>query len=284
MGVTSESEGIRAVALQHAEWAWLLGLDVIPKADSHATPVASPSTPGSREAEPEIMSPPRSQSGVARDSSIAAAAPKIASASASVTVRDDEKAAALVAIHERHDATCPHCTSVTGHEQTVFGEGNADANLMFIGEAPGAEEDRTGRPFVGRAGQKLDEIIGAMGLQRADVYIANILKSRPPDNRTPLTPEIAACAPFLAEQIAVIRPRVIVALGGPATKFLLDTTVGITRLRGQWACYVDSEAEGGAIEIPIMPTFHPAYLLRNYTAETRGKVWSDMQAVMSRLG
>ena len=210
----------------------------------------------------------------------ATAPPSIESAPASPAASPDEKRRALDALRARHDAECPHCTTATGHTNTVFGEGHPDADLMFIGEAPGANEDRTGRPFVGRAGQKLDEIIGAMGLQRAQVYIANVLKSRPPDNRTPLQPEVDACSPYLAEQIRIIRPRVIVTLGGPATKLMLDTTVGITKLRGQWAEYAD---EDGGFVVPIMPTFHPAYLLRNYTPDTRKKVWSDMQAVMEKL-
>jgi DNA polymerase len=151
---------------------------------------------------------------------------------------------------------------------------------MFVGEAPGEEEDRTGRPFVGRAGQKLDEIISAMGLRRQDVYIANVLKSRPPDNRTPLPDEADACGPYLVEQIGIIRPLVLVALGSPAAKYLLQTSAGITQLRGQWALYQDLVA---SLSIPVMPTFHPAYLLRNYTADTRRKVWADMQAVMERL-
>ncbi len=188
------------------------------------------------------------------------------------------KAAALDEIRARHDETCPHCTAAATHSRTVFGETNPDAELMFIGEAPGEEEDRTGRPFVGRAGKKLDEMITAMGLKRADVYITNLLKSRPPANRTPLPGEVEACSPFLAEQIRQIRPRVIVALGGPATKWLLGTSQGITRLRGTWATYVD-----GPLVFPVMPTFHPAYLLRNYTLDTRTKVWADMQAVMARL-
>jgi DNA polymerase len=149
---------------------------------------------------------------------------------------------------------------------------------MFIGEAPGEEEDRTGRPFVGRAGQKLDEIIKAMGMKREQVYIANVLKSRPPQNRTPLPHEVEACAPFLADQIRLIRPRVIVALGGPAAKWLLKTDIGITRLRGQWGNYQDRD-----LCIPVMPTFHPAYLLRNYTVDTRQKMWSDMQAAKKKL-
>ena len=204
-----------------------------------------------------------------------------------VPVREDKAAAervraktrALEELHQRHDETCPHCTASTDHTQTVFGEGNPDADLMFVGEAPGEQEDRTGRPFVGRAGKKLDDIIQAMGMQREDVFIANVLKSRPPNNRTPLTQEVEGCSPFLTEQIQIIEPRVIVTLGGPATKLLLNTEVGITRLRGQWA-----RIRFGDEDIDVMPTFHPAYLLRNYTIQTRKEVWSDMQAVLEKLG
>lgn len=198
--------------------------------------------------------------------------------SAKSPLKSGDKAHALSELRARHDAACPHCTTVTYHSRTVFGEGDPDASVMFIGEAPGEEEDRTGRPFVGRAGQKLDDIIVAMGLTRQAVYIANVLKSRPPDNRTPLQHEIEACGPFLAEQIRIIQPRVIVTLGGPATKLLLQTEIGITRIRGQWGWYEDPP-----LRIPIMPTFHPAYILRNYTVDTRKKVWSDMQAVLERL-
>jgi len=166
-----------------------------------------------------------------------------------------------------------------GYTNLVFGEGDPEAAIMFVGEAPGEEEDRTGRPFVGRAGQKLDEIIRAMGLRREQVYIANVLKARPPNNRPPQPDETIRCGPFLAEQIRIIQPRVIVAMGGPATKYLLDAREGITRIRGTWFTY---RAEG--VEIPVMPTFHPAYLLRNYTIDTRQKVWSDMQEVMKFLG
>lgn len=189
-----------------------------------------------------------------------------------------DKSRLLKELQARHDQVCPHCTSATYHTRTVFGEGNPDARLMFIGEAPGEEEDRTGRPFVGRAGQKLDEIIRAMGMQREDVYIANVLKSRPPENRTPLQHEVEACGAFLREQVRIIEPVVIVALGGPAAKMLLQTETGITRLRGMWGTYAVDD-----LLIPVMPTFHPAYLLRNYTVDTRQKMWSDMQAVMKRL-
>jgi DNA polymerase len=188
------------------------------------------------------------------------------------------KTEALETLRQEHAVNCPHCTVATAHTNLVFGEGDPDAGLMFIGEAPGEEEDKTGRPFVGRAGQKLNEMIQAMGLQREDVYIANILKSRPPNNRAPLRNEIDACAPYLAQQIRLIRPKVIVTLGNPSTKFMLRTEIGITKMRGQWASYVD-----GDLEIDVMPTFHPAFLLRNYTTDTRRKVWADLQAVMNRL-
>ena len=191
-----------------------------------------------------------------------------------------DKAALLDELRREHDLHCPHCTTAAGHTNTVFGEGAPDARIMFIGEAPGAEEDRTGRPFVGRAGQKLDDMIRAMGLKREDVYIANILKSRPPNNRTPRPDEIVDCSPFLARQIAIIQPEALVALGNPATKFLLQTDQGITRMRGQWSTHRSPDG----LEIPVMPTFHPAYLLRNYTREVRERVWSDLQAVMTRLG
>jgi DNA polymerase len=190
-----------------------------------------------------------------------------------------EKDRLLEMVRRRHDAECGHCTVATHHTQTVFGEGDPDADLMFIGEAPGEQEDRTGRPFVGRAGEKLNDILKAMGLAREAVYIANVLKSRPPDNRTPLPDEIAHCSPFLVEQIRIIEPRVVVTLGGPATKLLLNTRSGIMSIRGQWASYVCAERV-----IPVMPTFHPAYLLRNYTRETRQQVWDDMRAVLARLG
>jgi len=190
------------------------------------------------------------------------------------THTNQDKQSLLDKLHVDHDASCPHCTNVTGHTNTVFGNGNPDAALMFIGEAPGMEEDLQGVPFVGAAGKKLEQIIEAMGLRRTDVYIANTLKSRPPDNRTPTPDEVAACGPYLKMQVKIISPSVIVTLGSPASKYILDTTVGITRLRGTWGTYNG---------IPVMPTFHPAYLLRNYTNETRAQVWSDMKQVIENL-
>jgi uracil-DNA glycosylase family 4 len=185
---------------------------------------------------------------------------------------------ALEELALRHDRECPHCTTATAHRRSVFGEGDPFAEVLFVGEAPGETEDLEGRPFVGKAGQKLKEMIVAMGLAQEQVYIANVLKSRPPDNRTPQRHEIEQCGPYLKEQIEIIRPRLLVALGSPAAKLLLDTDEGITRLRGVWGAYRD-----GAVEIPVMPTYHPAYLLRNYTAEVRREVWSDLQSVVQRL-
>ncbi len=165
--------------------------------------------------------------------------------------------------------------------QTVFGEGDADAGLMFIGEGPGQNEDEQGRPFVGRAGELLTKMIAAMGFAREQVFIANVVKCRPPGNRTPTPAEADACWPYLRRQILTIEPHVIVTLGGPATKRLLDTKTGITALRGTWHLFHGIEPEGPAV--PVMPTFHPAYLLRSYTKENRAKVWSDLQAAMRLL-
>ena len=168
---------------------------------------------------------------------------------------------------------CQRCKLHTTRQNIVFGVGNPRARLMFVGEAPGAEEDRKGEPFVGRAGGLLDKIIVAMGLRREDVYIANILKCRPPGNRNPEPDEVAECKPFLFRQIDSIAPEMLVALGAPAAHTLLETPAPIGRLRGKfWLCR----------GVDLMPTYHPAYLLRN-PAKKR-EVWEDMQQVMERLG
>jgi DNA polymerase len=180
----------------------------------------------------------------------------------------------LDAIAERI-AACTSCPLHASRLHGVPGEGNPEARLMFIGEGPGENEDLQGRPFVGRAGELLDRIIAAMGLRREDVFIANIVKCRPPENRAPTPAEAACCTPFLEQQIQIIGPEVLVALGATAAKYLLDTKDGINRLRGQW-----HDFRG----IPLMPTYHPAYLLRAYTPENRRKVWDDMLKVCQRLG
>lgn len=169
---------------------------------------------------------------------------------------------------------CTRCKLHEKRKNIVFGVGDPRARMMFVGEGPGADEDARGEPFVGRAGMKLDQMIAAIGLRREQVYIANVVKCRPPRNRDPEPDEVATCSPFLLEQIRAIRPAVIMTLGSPATKTLLRTSIGITKLRGQW-----QEFEG----IPVMPTFHPAYLLRAYTVENRTKVWEDLKAARERM-
>lgn len=191
----------------------------------------------------------------------------------------ESKLALLTEMEEKEVRGCTKCALCESRTQTVFGEGDVDAEIVFIGEGPGQTEDETGRPFVGRAGQLLDKMITAMGFSRESVYIANVVKCRPPGNRTPQVEEVAACRSYLLRQLAWIRPKAIVTLGGPATKLILDTTEGITRIRGQWAEFREVEPA-----IPVMPTFHPAYLLRNYNKDTRGKVWSDLVAVLEHLG
>jgi uracil-DNA glycosylase family 4 len=167
---------------------------------------------------------------------------------------------------------CQRCALFKTRTNLVFGEGNMRADLVFVGEAPGADEDMQGRPFVGKAGQLLTRIIVAMGLQRQDVYICNILKCRPPGNRNPKPEEIAACEPFLIRQLQAIGPKVICALGTFAAHALLKTDVPISLLRGRFHSY-----QG----IPLMPTYHPAYLLRNPGAKKQ--VWEDVQQVMKVL-
>ncbi|KAF0178653.1 MAG: DNA polymerase bacteriophage-type [Nitrospirae bacterium] len=184
--------------------------------------------------------------------------------------------AALLALRGKI-GDCTLCKLSGGRTHMVFGEGSPDADIMFIGEAPGREEDAQGRPFVGDAGQLLSSMIEKMGLKRSGVYIANIVKCRPPDNRDPEADEMVACFPFLNEQIRIIAPRIIVSLGRIATYNLMKpaqpiTKFSIMRERGKWFQYQD---------VPVMPTFHPAYLMRN--RKDKWLTWSDMQAVLARL-
>jgi DNA polymerase len=169
---------------------------------------------------------------------------------------------------------CTRCRLCEGRNEIVFGDGNPQADLMFVGEGPGEEEDRRGVPFVGRAGELLTRMI-EKGLQisRSEVYICNIVKCRPPKNRTPLADEVSRCRPFLDGQIDAVQPRVLVALGKPASSLLLGRDVAITRVRGTW-----HEYRG----IPLMLTFHPAFILRQYTEQNRRLVWQDMTAALER--
>ena len=205
--------------------------------------------------------------------------------SASVSGRRQQssqhKADLLTAVRERV-RVCTKCKHLAcSRTQTVFGVGNPDADLMFIGEAPGADEDQQGEPFVGRAGQLLTRIIRAMNFAREDVYIANILKCRPDTapgsfgNRPPTPAEMQTCRPYLMEQIDIIQPSVLVALGAIAVEGLLGMRGTMRELRGRWHTYNN---------IPLMITYHPAYLLRNQSPSEKRKVWEDMLQVLERLG
>jgi uracil-DNA glycosylase family 4 len=168
---------------------------------------------------------------------------------------------------------CIRCKLHKGRNKIVFGDGHPSAKLLFIGEGPGRDEDQQGLPFVGRAGKLLTQMIEAMGLQRSDVYICNVVKCRPPENRAPEKDEVQACSPFLLRQIDLVNPQVIVCLGSIASQTILQTTRGITHFRGQW-----QEFRGRK----LMATYHPAYLLRNPAAKS--EVWKDLQKVMAELG
>jgi uracil-DNA glycosylase family 4 len=245
----SDAAGIAAEALRHLVWLADAGVAEVPPAA--AIPV-SPVQETAVGAADDRAAPPR-----AGRYSVA------------------EKgcgSAALLAIREDL-GECTRCKLGRGRTKLVFGVGSPTAPLMFVGEGPGADEDRQGEPFVGRAGQLLTKMIEAMGFRREDVYIANVVKCRPPENRNPEPDEMDACEPFLRRQIAAVGPRVIVALGKIAAQTLLRDTTPITRLRGRWAAY------GG---VKLMPTFHPAYLLRS--PEEKKKAWEDLQLVMKELG
>ena len=192
------------------------------------------------------------------------------------TLPREDKARRLTALDNNEVRGCTKCRLCETRSNTVFGEGDVDSKIFFIGEGPGENEDLQGRPFVGRAGEMLDKWIAAMGLRRGDVFIANIVKCRPPGNRVPMPDEVATCTPYLERQLEIIRPKVIVTLGLPALKYMAnDPKLAMGRSRGTWR-----EWRG----IRWMPTFHPAYVLRQYTEETRSAVWSDLQRVMKELG
>jgi DNA polymerase len=286
-----KSRGVRHVAVAPET---LRALAQPAKAQIHSTASGAPSTASARtevqkHAEPVLGAPPTPsalrtppsalQTPVAEQKSLLAL-PGETAPSPVPPLDPQAKSAAFAALRERALACvkCPHLAS--SRKTVVFGVGSIDAQLMFVGEAPGADEDEQGEPFVGKAGQLLTKIIQATGLQRADVYIANILKCRPDTpgqsagNRKPTSDEMATCIPYLHEQIDLIRPKVIVALGATAVEGLLGKTIGITKLRGGWKTYRST---------PLMPTYHPAYLLRNQAMSEKRKVWEDMLQVMEKL-
>ncbi len=230
-----------------------------------ATPPASPP--------PTSPQPSLSTAPPATPRPAAPAAPRPAAPAPAAPAANDDRTAALAALRVEV-MPCTRCKLHGGRNTVVFGEGSPHARVMFIGEAPGAKEDQTGRPFVGAAGQLLDKIVeNAMGLRRTEVYIANINKCRPPDNRAPEADEVAACLPHLRRQIEIVRPEVIVCLGRTAAQNLLATTASTTALRGQSLSYMD---------IPVVVTWHPAYLLRE-PAHKR-ETWDDIKRVNRLLG
>jgi DNA polymerase len=247
----------------------------------HPSPAISPEVPKPAEAADESQPTPADQSTTSTEKPSGQAAlfgdlgltgepssTRSKKASLPVLAPSD---ASLEAIRE-NIGDCRRCKLHEHRKTIVFGEGNPNAKLVFIGEGPGAEEDATGRPFVGRAGQLLDKIIAAIGLKREDVYIANIVKCRPPGNRTPERDEVEMCEQFLFRQLAFIKPRVIVALGSPAFQCLMRTREPISRARGEWR-----DLNG----VRLMPTFHPAFLLRS--PDKKREVWDDMKKVRDYL-
>lgn len=271
---------LAALVRQHAETARLMGVDFVPAYSKHgggsralsAVPEEAPVV--AVEVKPEPRTEPAAE-GVAL---FAGESP--AGGDAKVKRTREQAQKLLDECRRQYEKDAPHKQFVTAHTNIVFGDGDPASRLVFVGEAPGAEEDKQGIPFVGRSGELLNKMITAMGLSRQTVYICNVLKTRPPDNATPTAREAAICEPYLQEQLSIISPDVIVTLGLPAVRTLLKTDDTMTRLRGRWA----SLTLIGGKAVQVMPTYHPAYLLRAYTPENRQKVWSDLQMVMQKLG
>jgi DNA polymerase len=253
----------------YIEWhddAGTLGFPRGPRAPTHAAVTTAPATAPAPADAPALASAPAPAPAPALSST-----PAAAPSSPDPLVRLPQLAAEV--------AQCTRCSLSATRTQTVFSRGNPLAQICFIGEAPGADEDEQGLPFVGRAGQLLDRMIGAMGLSpERDVYVCNILKCRPPGNRRPEPEEMATCIPYLHEQLELVKPRVIVAMGNTAVGALLETKLGITKVRGQWKLY-----KGRTL---VMPTYHPSYLLRPspQQAEAKRQAWQDLQLVMKELG
>ena len=197
---------------------------------------------------------------------------------------DPDRRRQLAALEELHAATCTQCKSAASRARLVFGEGDVNAQLVFIGEAPSESDEDAGRPFTGASGQKLDEMISAMGFARSEVYLAHALKCCPPGDQAPTPEALAACAPFLLAQLLIIRPTAIVTLGGAVSKLLLASPLGITRLRGTFAQLQLGQSSAAPLTVAVMPTYHPSYLLRNYTPQTRGEMWGDLKQVLQMLG
>jgi uracil-DNA glycosylase len=256
--------------------AWLereiaLGLDVVPRT------VRRDHAPAAAEAAAAAAAIGKAGNATTREAvERPAGAPAIAAASVLSEFLVEPTIRGARTLDELRDVVgdCRRCKLCKGRTNIVFGVGNPAARIMFVGEGPGEDEDRVGQPFVGKAGNLLDSIItNGMGLRREDVYIANVVKCRPPNNRNPEPDEIVACEPFLWRQIEIVRPEVLISLGNFATQALLRDRTPISRRRGNWHDVAGT---------PLMPTFHPAYLLRN--PSDKGLVWNDIKLVLARLG
>src|ERR1051325_68700 len=270
-----EQDRLSQLVCQHAETSRLFGVDFVP-AYRVGGDDGLEGAPGRFAPEPPRDEVPLPEP--AHPSSfVAVVEPKL---SVPAGAGREAKQAALDALRARYEKDCPHKDFVTQFNNIVFGEGDPCARIVFVGEAPGEEEDRTGRPFVRRAGQLLTKMIGAMGLTREQVYICNVLKTRPLNNATPTPREIDICSPYLFEQVGIIGPEAIVTLGLPATKAILKVEGSMGSLRARWS---NMRLPDGR-KIPVMPTYHPSFILRSYTPENRAKVWSDLQLVLERLG
>lgn len=263
------TEALRA----HAEWQQACGSGALPAAESRSedrgpriesAPALAVALPSDPPAEPRAAVVPATP----------VSAPSQAIHNPHSSPRDPEERQTRLTVLADEVKACTKCALHAERKQTVFARGNGSSGLCFVGEGPGADEDEQGFPFVGPAGQLLDKMIAAMGIGREDVYVCNIVKCRPPKNRTPEPEEMNACMPYLGEQLSLVEPQVIVALGKTAVQGLFGTAEGITRIRGRWRLY-----QG---RIAVMPTFHPAYLLRNPAAKR--EVWADLQLVLKHLG
>ncbi len=264
------------------------GLNAIPAGEpGDAIPAAPPPIVAQRPERPQSKFPIKSPAQSVRPEALFVAessAPQTAKALqappagepfTSAILSTEQKRQRLTAMNENEVRVCTKCRLCETRTHTVFGEGDVDAKIFFIGEGPGETEDQTGRPFVGRAGELLNKMIAGMGLAREQVFIANIVKCRPPNNRVPAPDEVATCTPYLERQLEMIRPSAIVTLGLPATQYMLQTKMSMGKMRGNWHAWRG---------IKLMPTYHPAYVLRNPTFETRSAVWNDLKLVLTELG
>ena len=287
--VVAELAELTAAVRAHVEWLVESGASGVPRLERPSAgapvpvgeiasvPQSAAVVPHARVTSRQVAGPPAVTTAVSPAKPAPLSAPPAAAAPAPVPrvapLDPEEKKRRLDVLAETVRG-CTRCALHSARTQTVFARGTGAVGLCFVGEGPGADEDAQGFPFVGKAGQLLDKMIEAMGFSRDDVYVCNIVKCRPPENRKPEPEEMAACMPYLKEQLELLAPEVIVALGATAVQGLFGTSEGITRLRGRWKLY------GG--RVPVMPTFHPAYLLR--TPSAKREVWEDLQAVLRQMG